>query len=131
MLASVVLGLLLLTSSDVADRCSTEAGWADGVHLCACTVKSRLDAGWTRGSVLDAYYSKAEPGQGDRFLAEAERGLKGEGCPKDAYYLWSEQDVKSLGLDPACATGFSRGNGKWIYTFGRRALKECRIGERP
>lgn len=119
--------LLVIAVLPVAAKCSGEAGWDDGVHLCACTVKARIDAGWAEHRVLEAYYATdGEPSLS--MIEQAQLGLNGEGCPADSYYLFGAGDVRYLGLDLACASGQSFGNDKWVYSFPRMALNQCRHG---
>ncbi|HPC92907.1 MAG TPA: hypothetical protein P5317_11645 [Myxococcota bacterium] len=118
----IVLVQLNPFTLSVASRCAGEAGWNSGVHLCACTVKARLDHGWSESSVLSAYYAKdATPTEG--MIEEAKLGLSGDGCPTDAYFLFEEFSVAKLGLDKACATGRADENGKSVWSFPYRTFK--------
>lgn len=80
----------------VAARCSGESSRA--VHACACTVRNRLLAGWSEHRVLDAYYAP-DVRPTARAVAEAGRGLAGEGCSDDWYFIISPSDAAYLGWD--------------------------------
>lgn len=117
--------ILAIAVLPVANRCAGEAHWPEAVHLCACTVKARLDQGWSPGRVLSAYYAPSARAN-DEMIAAAKNGLAGNNCPDDAYYFFGAGDVRRLRLDRNCATAESHGNGKTVYSFGRNALRECR-----
>lgn len=107
----------------VSSRCAGEAGWPEGVHLCACTVASRLAHGWTEGNVLSAYYARdTEPTE--QMTEAAEKGLRNEACPVDAYFLFEQYSISKLNLNKTCATGQSDGNGKSIWSFPYKTFKE-------
>lgn len=109
----------------VASRCSGEAGWPGGTHLCACTVSNRLDHGWSEETVLRMYYAKDQSPTAEQISA-TESGLENEDCPEDAYFLFDRYDVNSLGLNLLCATGRSSNNGKDIWTFPYTTFKETK-----
>jgi hypothetical protein len=121
---SVIL-LLIIGLLPVAKRCAGEAGWAEGVHLCACTVKARLDAGWNTRRVLAHYY--APDGRPDKAMLDgAAKGLAGEECPANVYYLFSATDIRRLGLSQKCASAVSAQGQKRVYAYPRDALRRCR-----
>ena len=86
----------------VAARCSGESSRA--VHACACTVRNRLAAGWSERRVLEAYYAP-DVRPTEQALAEAERGLSGEGCEDSWYFIISPSDAVHLGWDVKDAVG--------------------------
>lgn len=123
----LIIALILLQIDpfvvSVANRCSGEAGWPDGVHLCACTVKARLDHGWSKSSVLSAYYAPDSIAT-DELIQAADEGLKGEGCPDDAYYLFEQWSVDKLGLNLSCVSSETRHGDKVVRSFERKTLKD-------
>ena len=106
----------------VSSRCAGEAGWPDGVHLCACTVASRLAHGWSESSVLSAYYAK-DTAPTEEMIESAKDGLMNKGCPVDAYFLFEQYSIDKLHLDKACATGHSDENGKSVWAFPYKTFK--------
>lgn len=79
----------------VAERCKGEASWA--VPECACTVRNRLDAGFTEQNVLTPYYAQdAAPSPFDLY---ATTYILTYGCRPDLYFMFSNHDVAVLGLD--------------------------------
>ena len=128
---TVVLLLLLLLAPltpesvaarlalSVAEVCAGES--ADAVNLCACTVRSRLQAGWAEARVLTAYYAHSRTPTAEQ-VQQASDGLAGIGCVGTEYYLWSANDIAGLGLLQACAVASAGG----VWAFGRNALKVCR-----
>ncbi len=122
-----ILVLTLTFVQKVANRCSGEADWTEGVHLCACTVASRLKHGWTEDNVLTAYYAPDSTGASDPALLEAAaKGLDNQACPADAYYLFEPASVKALGLSYKCSTAKTERDGKRVDTFRYNTLKDKR-----
>lgn len=124
---ALILALVLMQfdpfSVSVARRCAGEAGWPDGVHLCACTVKSRLEHGWDKSDVLKAYYAP-DLDASDALVQAADSGLAGKGCPTDAYYLFEQYSVDKLGLNLSCMSSETRQGSKVVRSFQYRTLKE-------
>jgi Na+-transporting methylmalonyl-CoA/oxaloacetate decarboxylase gamma subunit len=80
---------------DVAARCKGEASWA--VPECACTVRNRLNAGFTEANVLTAYYAQdVEPSDFDLW---ATAFVLARGCREDLYFMFSNHDAVVLGLE--------------------------------
>lgn len=120
-----VLVFVGMLSSDfptsVAARCTGEASFA--VALCACTVKNRLDAGWSRSKVLSSYYARSIPPTA-KAVETARAVLAGEqSCPKDAYYLFSRTDIRYLGLREENASARVCSRARCVYSFPRNALR--------
>ena len=111
--------LVELTPERVAARCAGEA--QNGVAICACSVRSRLQAGWSEDKVLDAYFARDRKPTPDQ-VRQAQNGLDGVGCLGTEYFLFSSADMRKLGLRADCAV--ATGGGVWA--FGRDALNTCR-----
>jgi hypothetical protein len=125
----ILVVFLLSFSLRVASRCTGEAGWSEGVRLCACTVKSRLDHGWSESSVLSQYYAK-DGIPTKELIEEAEKGLSGQGCPDDAYFLFEGFSIRKLNLNLSCATGKSIHPDDatkviWSFPYGTFKLRTC------
>lgn len=120
MILACALSVALTFTEDVAGRCTSEASFAVG--LCACTVKARIDNGWTQGAVLDHYYAKSVTPSAAS-VETVRRVLSGETVCGDDYYLFSGRDVQWLGLNTDDAvTTVCRGKA-CVYGFGREALR--------
>ncbi len=116
-IASLLLVGLLFTPAfvrAVASRCAGEASFA--VHACACTVRNRIEAGWSTRTVLSAYYAADRRPTGQQ-IQEAQRGLEGDGCDPGWYFLLSPSDSRRLGMRPADRSG-SVGQGEQaVYMY--------------
>jgi hypothetical protein len=113
----LALLLLALTPTAIAQRCAGEASFA--VQECACTVRNRLDAGWSAHRVLEAYYAPdahATPAQ----VATVAAVMAGdEACSADLYFMYSWADVAYLGLGDYTPALVVESNGKVIFFFPR------------
>ena len=109
-----------LTPVAVANRC---AGESAAVQICACTVRSRLSAGWSESKVLSAYFAADQVATAEQ-IQQASDGLAGVGCPAGcAYFLFSAADIRKLGLRTDCSVAKAGG----VWAFARDALQACRV----
>lgn len=113
----------------VAARCKGEAGFAVGA--CACTVKNRLEAGWSQGRVLEHYYAPdGKVASEDVALVGAVLG--GEmACPGDYYFMFSSDDKRNLGLGEQGLAGvvWETGHKRAVWLYAREVFKQ-RVGKR-
>jgi len=80
----------------VAAKCTGEASFA--VPECACTVKNRLDVGWSEAKVLDAYYAPSISPTTNAISITTSILNEETECNKDFYFMLSLQDTYYLGL---------------------------------
>lgn len=116
------------TIPDIAARCKGEASFA--VWECVCTVKERLENGWSPDRVLMHYYAPSVP------VTPAEIKLAGavlDGslpCPDGMYYMFSASDVMSLGLSPSDATVIVENSGRRILVYPIDTFRGGRVREK-
>lgn len=114
---ALLLALSALTPGAVAARCRGEASFA--IPLCACTVRNRLDAGWTEGRVLEAYYAPSVPASKEQIESVAAI-LRGEvECNPKLYFMYGAGDVRALGLGRYEPTLTVRQGSKAVYFYSR------------
>lgn len=82
----------------VAAKCTGEASFA--IEGCAWTVVNRLDAGWSKSKVLNAYYARSIPPTQESIdlVRPILDGTTDKENP-DFYYMLSFQDVHNLGIE--------------------------------
>jgi hypothetical protein len=105
LIALAVICLLCLGSANsdsfvysVAARCTGEASFA--VEGCAWTVYNRLEAGWVKSKVLNAYYAKSiRPTQKSINLVRPILDGTTEKENPGYYFMFSLQDVRYLGIE--------------------------------
>lgn len=119
MTEAIVAALLMAAQVfSIAARCQGEAevlGY-EGVRLCACSVKNRMDSPRFPGdlSVLEAYYAP-DKGPADWAIDATQDAM--DGYCEPVLYLYSAQDVRRLGLDGTRAQIILR-RGRWaLYGF--------------
>lgn len=105
---------------DVAGRCTSEASFA--VQVCACTIKNRLAAGWTQGSILDHYYARSVTPSAAS-VETVRSVLAGEVACGAEYYLFSDGDVEWLGLDVDDAVVTVCRGKACVHGYGKGALR--------
>lgn len=103
----------------VAKRCTGEGSHPQAIRICACTVKHRLEAGWSERSVLSAYYAPDVPADPDapalpEALAATVAGLGGT-CQGEEYFLLGPYASRYFDLEWAVAE--VHWDGKAVYAF--------------
>lgn len=114
----IVLALVVALTfpEQVANKCKGEASFA--ITACACTVRNRLDAGWAQGKVLFAYYANNQQATVED-VTGVTRILEGlDACSPDLYFMYSREDVRSLGIKQEPSLTVSSGN-KAVLFFKR------------
>lgn len=105
----------------VAERCKGEAHFA--IASCGCVVRNRLAAGWTEATVLAPFYAPDIAATVTE-VQIIERVLTGYWpCDPRFWFMFSAQDVASLGLDPCDALGVLRRGGLSVYFYEESALE--------
>lgn len=100
---------------DIAARCKGEANFA--ITQCVCTVKERIENGWSLDRVLWHYYA-ADVAPTAEEIAIADDVLSGRiKCEKGMYYMFSSSDIKGLGLLPSKATLVVESDGRKVYFY--------------
>ena len=131
MIASWLVGLALLAQMAaqptpfemaVARRCTGEGAHPAAMQMCACSVRHRLQHGWTEARVLDAYYAP-DVAPSEQGLAAVVVGLAGA-CEGREYFYMSGSDARRLGFDMAQAVAVVRWEGKEVVSFSREQWRE-------
>lgn len=113
----ILLVIITLTPAAVANRCVSEASFA--VAECACTVRNRIDAGWSRRKVLSAYYAAdgvATPAQVEQVAAVLDGRAS---CDPDLYFMYGAGDVMALGLERYTPALVVQNGGKEVRFYRR------------
>lgn len=97
----------------VAARCTGEGSHPQAIRICACTVKHRLEAGWSERNVLSAYYAPDVPPSEEGLVAAA-AGLDGA-CQGEEYFLMGPYAARYFDLEWAVAE--VHWDGKAVYAF--------------
>jgi hypothetical protein len=105
----------------VADRCKGEAHFA--IAPCGCVVRNRLAAGWSKETVLQAFYAQDVPAKAAEVWI-IERVLSGYWpCDPRLYFMFSRADVAALGLCEADAIETVRRAGRAVFFYAKDALQ--------
>ena len=91
-----LIALLQLTPAAVAAKCKGE--FSAAIVPCACTVKNRIDAGWSSSKVLSAYYARSVPASDAEVDAVADVMSGAVECDPNLYFMYSRQDTFTLGI---------------------------------
>lgn len=104
-----------VTIPDIAARCKGEADFA--IVECVCTVKERLENGWSMNRVLWHYYAPSITPTPDEIKLAGDVLDGSLACPDGMYYMFSSSDIMGLGLRPADATVVVASGNKRIYIY--------------
>lgn len=119
----IIIAVLILLSNDydfidrVARRCAGEGSHPRAMQICACSVRHRLEVGWARDNVLDAYYARDVPYSREG-LEMVIRGLSGD-CVGGEYFYISKHDVIVLGFNEERAIVSFEWDGQKVFAFRR------------
>ena len=92
----ILIALLQLTPAAVAAKCKGE--FSAAIVPCACSVKNRIDAGWSPGKVLSAYYARPVPASDTEVNVVADVMSGAVECDPNLYFMYSSQDTIVLGI---------------------------------
>lgn len=125
MIASIVLALMLTITptktftQSVASKCAGESRATIGA--CACTVKNRLNRGFTKRTVLSAYYARNLRVSASEVLTVSNVLSGVTYCDPRWYFLFGTADVYYLGIQNI--PPLARIHDTWIYEYWYRKRK--------
>lgn len=113
-------GVTISFTTKVANRCVGEASFS--VEACACTVKNRLEAGWSKNRVLEHYFA-ADGVASWKQIVVVDDVLNGRSpCNKNYYYMFSDSDRRVLGLGANHLAGMVTDGEKTIWLYDKWTL---------
>jgi hypothetical protein len=111
----ILLLFLVLSISPVAvaNRCKGE--FSAAIRECACSVRNRLDVGWSEAKVLSAYYAPdvtATPSE----VEQVRRILSREApCDPNLYFMYSRSDTIYLKISRPPALVVRQGDREILF----------------
>lgn len=114
----VVVTLAILTPAAIAAKCRGEASFA--VSQCACTVRNRLDAGWSEYRVLDAYHAPSVQASPEQVQLVADVMSGAISCDPGLYFMYGAGDVQALKLEQFEPALIVRSGDKEVRFYQRR-----------
>ena len=113
----LLLILVWLTPAMIAARCRGEASFA--IEPCACSVKNRLENGWSEYRVLSAYYARDILPSAAEVQAVADVMSGVTACDPEIYFMYSRQDTIVLGIQDRQAVLVVTDGEREVRFYGR------------